>query len=295
VRTGVGGVLNGEGRVPHSDRDMAATGAISTNVAALTHGMGQAMLATKFKLVTAVVLMLGTLGLTFRWRPGNRRTTDPIPSPAAWSAATRRSRFHPFRTRGRGHEDGRTTRRRLAPAQRRISSSPFTSSAACTRSKARNGSLMAVRLTNRTDAEIGVDLRGKQPGVNPNQWSGTGHRATSHHRRTARNPDRSDQDQLRADFKAARLDRDPGREIHDHLRRVQQQRPRRRGPLQGKYLIISMAGQVVATDGKTVETASCAWTTALARPRRMWFCRSGDLEGGRRSGPRAGPADEGRE
>jgi len=37
---------------------MAATGAISTNVAALTHGMGQAMLATKFKLVTAVVLML---------------------------------------------------------------------------------------------------------------------------------------------------------------------------------------------------------------------------------------------
>jgi len=34
---------------------------------------------------------------------------------------------------------------------------------------------MAVRLTNRTDAEIGVDLRGKQPGVKPEPVECTGH------------------------------------------------------------------------------------------------------------------------
>jgi hypothetical protein len=61
--------------------NVTATGAISANVAALTHGVGQAMLATKFKLVTVAVLMLGALGLTFGLATGQPAGNGPDPKP----------------------------------------------------------------------------------------------------------------------------------------------------------------------------------------------------------------------
>ena len=57
--------------------DAATAGAITANVAALTHGVGQTMLATKLKLVTAVALMFGLLGVTYALAVGGTKGTDP--------------------------------------------------------------------------------------------------------------------------------------------------------------------------------------------------------------------------
>jgi RNA polymerase sigma factor (sigma-70 family) len=120
--------------------------------------------------------------------------------------------------------------------------------------------LMAVRLTNLTKVEIGVDWQPRVHSLYPNQWSvtDTDQRGIIGERRTAHAP--PDKDKVRAEFKAGRLTRIPAGKStlvyaeFDNRGRADVDRK------EGKFFIVSMDGQFCATDGKAVETITCAWT-----------------------------------
>lgn len=240
-----------------------ATGAISANVAALTHGMGQAMLATKFKLVTAVVLMLGTLGLTFGLATGQPGGNGPDSKPGRVVGGDEKLAVPPApEAGGEGIKASATQDGDWHP----LVKNKFVAvhvERCLYEVKGEKRFLMVVRITNLTDVEIGVDLRGKRPGVYPNQWGvqDTKQRLIIDERRAILTA--SDQDQLRADFKAARLTPIPaGKSTIIYTEFNNSGRADVDG-CKGKYLLVSMAGQVVATDGKTVETASCDWANGV--------------------------------
>ena len=239
------------------------TNAISANVAALTHGMGQAMLATKFKLMTAVVLMLGTLGLTFGLATGQPGGNGPDSKPGRAAGGDEKFAVPPVPDAGGGSikvdapQDGDwhslVKNKFVAVHVERC----------LYEVKGEKRFLMAVRITNLTDVEIGIDLRGKPQCVYPNQWGvqGTKQRLIIDERRailTAPDPD-----QLRADFKAARLTAIPAGKSTIIYTEFNNSGRADVDRCKGKYLLVSMDGQVVATDGKTVETASCAWTDGI--------------------------------
>jgi RNA polymerase sigma factor (sigma-70 family) len=243
--------------------DAAAMGAISANVAALTHGMGQAMLATKFKLVTAVILMIGTLGLTYSLAVGGTGSNGPDPKPGRVVGDDEKVVVPPAPDAGGG---GIKTDALPDGDWHPLTKNKFVAvhvERCLYEVKGEKRFLMAVRLTNLTDVEIGVDLRGKQPGVYPNQWGvqDTQQREIIDEGRAVLTA--PDQDQLRADFKAARLTALPAGKSTITYTEFNSSGRADVDRCKGKYLIVSMAGQVVATDGKTVETASCAWTDGI--------------------------------
>jgi hypothetical protein len=119
--------------------------------------------------------------------------------------------------------------------------------------------LMAVRLTNLTDTEIGVDLRGKRPGIYPNQWGvyDTMKRGIIDERRLIHTE--PDPDKLRGDFKTGLLTAIPaGKSTIVYTDFNSSGRADVDGG-KGKHFIVSMDGQIPATDGKAVDTISCTW------------------------------------
>ena len=113
-----------------------------------------------------------------------------------------------------------------------------------------------VRLTNVTDRAIGVDLRGWMT-VLPGQLgkSGTEHNnffkeVRLHH--TAL--DQRERAKALADFAAARLTViPPGKSIDYYREYIERARVDKVDKAEGKYLIISMDGEQILTDGKKVE------------------------------------------
>jgi hypothetical protein len=119
-----------------------------------------------------------------------------------------------------------------------------------------------VRITNTTDRPLGVDLRDCWRVIYPNQWgvSQASQRGEINERRLKQVADKS---ALVPDFAAGKLTRlEPGatldyyREFNAGGRKEVEEQARQ---FAGKYLVVSLDGQVPVTDGKRIEALSCVW------------------------------------
>ena len=119
-----------------------------------------------------------------------------------------------------------------------------------------------VRITNTTDRPLGADLRDYWRVIYPNQWgvSQQDRRGEINERRLKQVADKS---ALVTDFAAGRLTRiEPGasvdyyREFNAGGRKEVEEEARQ---FAGKYLVVSLDGQVPVTDGKRIAALSCLW------------------------------------
>jgi RNA polymerase sigma factor (sigma-70 family) len=143
--------------------------------------------------------------------------------------------------------------------------------------------LMAVRLTNQTEVDVGVDVRGRHGFIYPNQWGvhDTNVREIVDERRIKHAL--PDKDKVRGDFQAGLLTRIPaGKSVvafteFNASGRADVDRSK------GKFFIVSMNGLVTATDGKAVETIPCEAEVVLPFPVR-WKTRPAERGNAKKDG-----------
>jgi RNA polymerase sigma factor (sigma-70 family) len=118
---------------------------------------------------------------------------------------------------------------------------------------------MAIRLSNLTREEIGVDWHGREPGLYVNQWGV--HDAERRHiideRRVIHTP--PDREKVRDDFKAGGLLRIPPRKATRVWAEFNASSRADVDKSQGQFFIASLDGQFSATDGNTVDVISLQW------------------------------------
>jgi hypothetical protein len=126
-----------------------------------------------------------------------------------------------------------------------------------------------VRLANLTHDDIGVDLGDKWYAPHPNQWGGSDldHRTVIDERTLIPRELSSElQEQLRSDFKAGSLTTvSPGRDVDYYINF----NASGRNDVQtaaGRYLLISIKGQLLCTDGRNVWDEKPNRDIALERP-----------------------------
>ena len=124
--------------------------------------------------------------------------------------------------------------------------------------------LAGVRVTNKTEREIGVDLRSRRYCVRINQWTATdtAERTTIDESRVVRAAF-SDEDQtsLVKAFRAGKLVRIPaGKSVDYYCQFIGEDRASNRAAvekLHTKFVILSMDGELRVTDGKQSESLRC--------------------------------------
>ena len=128
-----------------------------------------------------------------------------------------------------------------------------------------------VRVTNRSDKTIGVDLRDNLETIYENSWSDgpTDHRDTTDGIRwDCRHLDGDALAALRGDFAAGKLTAVPAGKAVDYYRGAYgiAQPPGLTSPvadIHGYFFIVSLNGRQLATDGATVEQLSCEWKNGV--------------------------------
>jgi RNA polymerase sigma factor (sigma-70 family) len=122
--------------------------------------------------------------------------------------------------------------------------------------------LMALRLTNLSKTEIGIDWSDRKRALYPNQWGvhDAKVREIVNERRTIHPA--PDQDKVKADFNAGKLTRIAAGKATVVFTEFNNSGRAQVDAAKGKYLIISMDGLFCATDGKAVDVISCTWDKA---------------------------------
>lgn len=121
--------------------------------------------------------------------------------------------------------------------------------------------LIRVRVTNSIDRAIGIDLHDPSETIYPNQWgwSETSHREVINEgRRGYKSLSVDDQGRLLEDFRRGRLVPVPPGKAVDYYREFNAESVERKGDF-GKYLIISLDGQLLMTDGTITDQITCEW------------------------------------
>jgi RNA polymerase sigma factor (sigma-70 family) len=122
---------------------------------------------------------------------------------------------------------------------------------------------MAVRLSNLTKAQLGVNWQGRSPGLYVNQWGvqDVERREIVDERRAIHTP--PDQDKVRADFNAGNLLSIPAGKTARVWAEFNAGSREDVDKSRGKYFIASLDGQFSTTDGKTVDVISLEWNGAI--------------------------------
>jgi RNA polymerase sigma factor (sigma-70 family) len=230
----------------------ATAGIVSAKVVALTEGVLRAMLLTKLKTALTGLLVLGVLAFSYGIIPGGQ--TDPA-SQQSKQAANENDKprsidpgmkndnaWHPLK---KGELLAVDVERCLYEV------------------KGEKRFLIAVRLTNVTKGEVGVDWQAPRPRLYPNQWGvhDTKQRGIVDEKRAVHAP--ADRDKVRADFRAGRLTRIPAGKSIIVWTEFNSSGRADVDAGQGKYFIVSMDGQFCTTDGTTVDTISCEWKNGV--------------------------------
>jgi len=122
--------------------------------------------------------------------------------------------------------------------------------------------LVRFRVTNLADRPIAADLREYSKVIYPNQWgkSDSDHRLAIDERRMVyQELPEADRTRLLADFGARRLTNIPAGKSIDYYREFNASARADVDRSQGKYLIVSLDGELRLTDGAKVEQFSCDW------------------------------------
>jgi RNA polymerase sigma factor (sigma-70 family) len=244
----------------------AVAGAVPPRVSALTEGVLKAMLPTKLNIGVVIALVSGLMGLGIGALTyaalAQKEIPAAQPTAEARDNAPRDTKDLPKQPK----KEPQPAPDQAEPDWHRLAQGELVAvdvERCLYEVKGEKRFLMAVRLTNLTKVEIGVDWQEARPAIYPNQWGV--HDATPRQiideRRVLHSP--PDKDKVLADFKAGRLTPLPAGKAIVLWTAFERSGRADVDKAQGKYLIVSMDGQFSATDGKTVDTISCAWDKSL--------------------------------
>lgn len=125
-----------------------------------------------------------------------------------------------------------------------------------------------VRVSNDGAAPVAVDLRSRWQTIYPNQWGGSDtptRTVVDERRATVERMDAAAQGQLRAAFRAGALSPVPAHGAMDYYAEFNASGRAEVDRQALRYVLVSLAGELRATDGARTEQLSLDWSAAATR------------------------------